>query len=311
MAADPPRDPDPAAPERRAVRRHFARAAATYDGAAVLQKEIGGRMAERLDVVKLAPAAILDAGCGTGDAQAEFAARYPAARYVALDVALPMLAAARAKAGLSRSALARVFATFTGGRAGGALPRFVCADVAAMPFAAATFDLVWSNLALQWVSDVPAALHEINHVLAVGGLVTFSTFGPDTLKELRSAFAAVDRHPHVSRFADMHDIGDMLVGAGFADPVMHMEMLTLTYADGPAMMRDLKAIGATNAANARPRALMGRHRWQRALAALEAMRRDGRIPATFEVIYGHAWKAAPTRTPDGHAIVRFGARRAD
>ena len=307
MTADPPRVPDPGVPDLRAVRRHFARAAATYDGAAVLQKEVGARMAERLDVVKLSPASILDAGCGTGDAQAEFAVRFPAARYVGLDVAEPMLDAARAKAGLSRSALARIFASFAGGR-GVVEPRFVCGDIAWLPFKTGAFDLVWSNLALQWVSDLPKALAEVDRVLAVDGLITFSTFGPDTLKELRAAFAVVDRHAHVSRFTDMHDIGDMLVGAGFADPVMHMEMVTLTYADAPAMMRDLKAIGATNATHARPRALMGRGRWERALAALEAMRRDGRIPATFEVIYGHAWKAASTRTIEGHAIVRFGTR---
>jgi len=148
----------------------------------------------------------------------------------------------------------------------------------------------------------------MNRVLAVGGLVTFATFGPDTLKELRAAFAGVDRHAHVSRFVDMHDVGDMLVGAGFADPVMQMDMMTLTYGDGMAMMRDLKAIGATNAAQARPRALMGRVRWQRALAALDATRRDGRILATFEVIYGHAWKVAPKRTREGDAIVHFNPR---
>jgi malonyl-CoA O-methyltransferase len=307
MVADAPGDPDPGAPDARAVRRHFARAAATYDSAAVLQREIGARMIERLDVVRIAPASVLDAGCGTGEAQGEIAVRYPAARYVALDVALPMLGAARAKARLSRSAFSRVFATFTGGRIRRE-PSFVCGDIASLPFAAAAFDLVWSNLALQWVSDLPRALAEIHRVTTVGGLATFSTFGPDTLRELRAAFAGVDGHAHVSRFTDMHDVGDMLVGAGFADPVMHMEMVTLTYTDGPAMMRDLKAIGATNAARARPRALMGRHRWQRALATLETMRRDGRIPATFEVIYGHAWKAAPKRTSEGHAIVRFGPR---
>ncbi len=309
MAVDAPRDPDPGAFDPRAVRLHFARAAATYDAAAVLQKEVGTRMAERLDVVKLAPAAVLDAGCGTGDAIAQLALRYPDARHVALDFALPMLDLARAKAGLRRTALARIFATFTGGR-GGRDPDFVCGDIAALPFVAGAFGLVWSNLALQWAPDLPEALAEMNRVLRVGGLVTFSTFGPDTLKELRAAFAGIDRHAHVGRFTDMHDIGDMLVHAGFADPVMQMEQLTLTYADAPAMMRDLKAIGATNATLARPRALMGRRRWARALAALEAMRRDGRIPATFEVIYGHAWKVAPRRTEDGHAIVRFGTRPA-
>ncbi len=307
MAVDVPRDFDPGASDSRAVRQHFTRAAATYDDAAVLQKEIGTRMAERLDVVKLAPAAVLDAGCGTGDAIAQLAVRYADARHVALDFALPMLGLARTKARLRRSAFARIFSTFTGGR-GGRDPDFVCGDIAALPFAAGSFDLVWSNLVLQWAPDLPKALAEMSRVLRVGGLVTFSTFGPDTLKELRAAFAGVDRHAHVGRFTDMHDIGDMLVHAGFADPVMQMELLTLTYADAPAMVRDLKAIGATNATEARPRALMGRRRWERALAALESMRREGRIPATFEVIYGHAWKAAPKRTEEGHAIVRFGPR---
>jgi malonyl-CoA O-methyltransferase len=307
MAADPPRRPDSGALDPRAVRRHFARAATTYDAAAVLQKEIGTRLAERLDAVKLAPLALLDAGCGTGDAQAQLAARFPSARYVGLDVALPMLSAARAKAGLRRSALARIFATFAGGRSANE-PRFICGDIAALPFASATFELVWSNLALQWVGDLHAALAEMNRVLALDGLATFTTFGPDTLKELRSAFSEIDGNEHVSRFIDMHDVGDMLVAAGFADPVMEMEIMTLTYADAGAMLRDLKAIGATNAAVARPRALMGRRRWERALAALDAMRRDGRIAATFEVIYGHAWKVPPQRTREGEAIIRFRPR---
>ena len=307
MAIDLPLDEDPGAVDARAVRRHFARAAATYDGAAVLQKEVGRRMAERLDVVKLAPAAILDAGCGTGDAQAELAIRYPDARRVALDVALPMLGVAKAKAGQRRSALSRIFSAFTGG-AGGGDTDFVCGDVAALPFAAGAFDLAWSNLVLQWVGDLPLALAELCRVLRPDGLVTFSTFGPDTLRELRAAFAGVDRHVHVSRFTDMHDIGDMLVRAGFGDPVMHMEIFTLTYAEPSALLRDLKAIGATNATRARPRSLMGRGRWERALASLETARRDGRIPATFEVIYGHAWKASPKRTGEGHAIVEFRQR---
>jgi len=300
-------DQDPGAMDARAVRRHFARAATTYDGAAVLQREVGRRMAERLDVVKLAPTAILDAGCGTGDALAGLALRYPDARRVALDVALPMLGMAQAKAGHRRSALARVFSAFTGGP-GGAEAHFVCGDVAALPFAGGSFDLAWSNLMLQWAGDLPAALGELGRVLRPDGLVTFSTFGPDTLRELRAAFAGVDRDVHVSRFTDMHDIGDMLVGAGFGDPVMHMELFTLTYADAPAMLRDLKAIGATNATRARSRALMGRARWARALAALDAARQDGRIPATYEVIYGHAWRAAPQRTPEGDAIVSFRRR---
>ncbi len=302
MRPDVRPDPDPAAIDRRAVRRHFARAAATYDAAAVLQREVGARMAERLDIVRLAPNAILDAGCGTGEALAELLARYPKARRIALDIALPMLAQARSRAEEGRSLVSRLLAPVHG--ASGAVPQFVCGDIAALPFASGAFGLAWSNLALQWVSDLARAIAEFHRALEVGGLLVFTTFGPDTLKELRAAFAGVDPHPHVSRFVDMHDIGDLLVHAGFADPVLQMEMITLTYADPLAMLRELKAIGATNAMQGRGRGLMGRDRWQRALAALKGMRSaEGRIPATFEVIYGHAWKAAPTRTAEGHAIV--------
>ena len=308
--ADERARPDALAPDARAVRRAFARAAATYDGAAVLQKEIGARMAERLDVVRLEPRAVLDAGCGTGDALSELAVRYPKARRVALDLAWPMLDVARARSRKARSTLGRLLAPLRGRT--GALPAFVCGDLAALPFGPVAFDLVWSNATLQWVDDLPRAIAECHRVLAVGGLFTFTTFGPDTLKELRAAFAGVDTHPHVGRFADMHDIGDILVNSGFADPVMQMEYMTLTYPDALAMLRDLKAIGATNAAQGRARGLMGRRRWQRALAALDASRSSGpqgRVAATFEVIYGHAWKAAPTRTPEGHAIVKLERRR--
>jgi malonyl-CoA O-methyltransferase len=305
MSVDPT-DRDPLALDPRAVRRHFARAAATYDQAAVLQREVGARMAERLDIVKLAPAAILDAGCGTGEADPSLAARYPEARRVALDVALPMLKIARERARERRSLLDRLLGPLRGGSA--EAPQHVCGDIAALPFAAGSFGLVWSNLALQWTSELRRALAELHRVLEVGGLLMFTTFGPDTLKELREAFDGVDAHAHVGRFVDMHDVGDLLVHAGFADPVMQMEMITLTYAEAPALVRDLKAIGATNALRGRDRGLMGRARWQRALSALDALRAaapDGRIPATFEVVYGHAWKALPARTAAGEAIVRF------
>jgi malonyl-CoA O-methyltransferase len=279
MAVDRPGSADPAAVDGRAARRHFARAAATYDNAAVLQREVGTRMAERLDVVRLVPEAILDAGCGTGATLPEFALRYPAARRVALDIALPMLAAARAKSAERRSAFRRLLAPLAA-RSRNPAPAFVCGDVAALPFAAASFDLVWSNLALQWVNDLPGALAEMHRVLRVGGLASFTTFGPDTLRELRAAFAEVDARPHVSRFVDMHDVGDLLVHAGFADPVMHMEQLTLTYADAATLMHDLKAIGATNAAQGRARGLMGRRRGSRVRAALERPRPTaGKPPA--------------------------------
>ena len=301
--SDPPGD----ALDRRAVRRAFARAAATYDEAAVLQREVGARMAERLAVVRLAPRVILDAGCGTGESLAELSTRYPDALAIGLDVALPMLVRARARQAARTTMLARLAARLRGT---GAPPHaLVAGDIAALPIGHACVDLAWSNLALQWLDDLPGAVAELHRVLAVNGLLMFTTLGPDTLKELRTAFRAADARPHVSRFVDMHDIGDLLVDKGFADPVMHMEYLTLTYQDAGAMMRDLKALGATNALAARPRGMMGRGRLQAVLGALERERRDGRIPATFEVIYGHAWKAQPTRTADGRAIVRVERRR--
>jgi len=296
------RDPDP-----RAVRRAFGRAAGTYDAAAVLQREIGARLASRLDVVKLAPTAILDAGCGTGEAIGELAARYPAARIVAVDAAWPMVAAARERSARGRSTFARLLGSFS--RGGPPAPALVCADVVALPLKPASVDLVWSNLVLQWVADLPRAFAEWRRALRVGGLCTFTTFGPDTLKELRQAFARVDGHAHVSRFVDMHDLGDMLVHAGFADPVMDMETITVTYPTPVALLAELKAIGATNQTRGRPRGLTGRSRHRALVDALAALAREGRVPATFEVVYGHAWKGEPKRSAEGLPVVRFEKRR--
>ena len=302
--APDPRDVDP-----RAVRRSFGRAAATYDGAAVLQREVGARLAERLDVVKLVPATILDAGSGTGEAIGELSARYPSARVVALDAALPMLQQARARSTRGRSLLTRLLGPL--GRGGASAPAFVCADATSLPLSGVCVELVWSNLMLQWVNDLPRAFAEFRRVLKVGGLLTFTTFGPDTLKELARAFARVDGHTHVGRFVDMHDLGDMLVQSGFADPVMDMEQITVTYPSPAALLAELKSIGATNQTRGRPRGLTGRGRRAALEAALLTLARDGRIPATFEVVYGHAWKGEPKRTQDGLPIVKVERRRRD
>ena len=298
--------PDPRDVDTAAVRRAFARAAATYDAAAVRQRVVGRRLVGRLDVVRLAPRRIVDLGCGTGEATAELAARYPDAALVGLDIALPMVQAARARLRRGRSVYRRLVAPLTG--YAGEAAQFVCADAMRLPFAGVSFDLVFSNLALQWVNDLPRAFADMRRVLRVGGLVTFATFGPDTLKELRAAFARVDGHTHVNRFVDMHDIGDMLAAAGFADPVMDMETITLTYATPKALMLDLKAIGATNATRGRPRGLTGRQRIARVFALLDKLAQDGRIPATYEVVYGHAWKGEPRTTADGLPIVKVERR---
>jgi malonyl-CoA O-methyltransferase len=296
---------DPLHLDPRSVRHAFERAAASYDASAVLQREVGQRMAERLVLVKLQPAAILDAGCGTGDALSELSVRYPDAFLIGLDLAYAMLDSARRRTTAANAAEQSFLARLLGTRAAHRDPALVCGDVCRLPLATGSFDLVWSNLTLQWINDALGVFGEFHRALRVGGLLMFTTFGPDTLKELRSAFAGVDGATHVSRFIDLHDVGDMLVQVGFADPVMDMETITLTYSDATTMMRKLKAIGAHNATVGRPRGLTGRGRWKRVLAALETFRRDGRLPLTYEVVYGHAWKPEPRFAGDGRAIVRF------
>ena len=308
MAAPPKFSaPDPREVDPRIVRRAFGRAVATYDQAAVLEREVAARMAQRLDYIRLAPLAILDAGCGTGEAMGELAARYPAARIVGVDAVLPMTLAARLRMRRARSMLKRLVAPLMP-RIEEAAPTFVCADVHALPLRGVAFDMIWSNLALQWANDPPRVFAEFRRVLKIGGLLTFTTLGPDTLRELRAAFAHADGNTHTNRFIDMHDLGDMLVDAGFADPVMDMEHVTMTYAEPRALLAELKAVGAVNATRGRPRGLMGRARWQRMLAALERTRRDGRVPATFEIVYGHAWKGEPRHSPEGHPIIKLAPR---
>lgn len=272
----------PAAPmlDKRAVRAAFDRAAAGYDAAAVLQREIGERLLARLDYVRLAPQRVLDLGCGTGFALPALARRYRDATLLGLDVAPAMTRAARGRCqprwpfGLG--------ARFS-------RCRFVTADAEALPVADRSVDLVFSNLALQWC-DPQRVFAECRRVLRPGGLLLFASFGPDTLKELRAAWTAVDRETHVHAFTDMHDLGDALLQSGLADPVMDMEPLTLTYADVGAVLRDLKGVGAHNLAAGRPATLTGKSRFARFQAAYEQFRRaDGRIPATYEVVYGHAW----------------------
>ncbi|HFD79224.1 MAG TPA: malonyl-[acyl-carrier protein] O-methyltransferase BioC [Gammaproteobacteria bacterium] len=263
--------PPESLPDKSLARRSFAAAAASYDGAAVLQQEIGRRLLERLDLVRLRPQRILDLGAGTGQCLPGLLRRYRGAEVVALDIALPMLQRARARGRWLRR------------------PRCVCADAERLPFADARFDLVFSNLMLQWSLDIEAAFRELQRILRPGGLLLFTTFGPDTLHELRDSWGQADGYSHVNAFADMHDLGDALVRSRFADPVMDVERLTVTYPDLGKLMRELKQIGAHNVTAGRPRGLTGKGRLRRLESAYERYRRDGVLPASYEVVYGHAW----------------------
>ena len=268
---------DPFHLDRARTRRAFDRAARGYDAVAVVQGRVREELLGRLDVVRIEPAVVLDLGAGTGHASIALKRRYRTAQVVALDLSPAMLAEAA-----RRQTLLRRF-------------RRVCADAAALPLGEASVDLVFSNLVLHWCNDPDAVFRECRRVLRPGGLFTFSTFGPDTLVELRRAWAAADGYTHVNRFIDMHDLGDALVRAGLAEPVMDVERLTLTYATAQDLMRDLEAIGARNANDGRPRGLTGKGTLARMIAAYERFRRDGRLPATCEVVYGQAW--APVARP--------------
>ena len=276
------------------VRRNFARAAATYDAVAVLQREVGSRMLERLDYVKIAPQRVLDLGCGTGASLGALSERYPKAQVVGADVSEAMLRVAHKE----RSRL-RYLLPFLRGKKSSLL----AADALALPVKSAALGMVWSNLMLHWVSDPPSVFREMQRTLEVGGLLMFSTFGPDTLKELRASFS--DGYAHCQRFTDMHDYGDMLVEAGFADPVMDAEVLTMTYPNFDGLLRDLRQSGSTCTMHDRRHGLTGRSAWRAARAEYDNRMNGGRLPASFEVVYGHAWKVAPQKTADGAAIVRF------
>jgi len=276
--------------DKRLLRRAFDKAAAGYDAAAVLQHEVCARMLSRLDVVKLVPTLILDAGCGTGNAIPGLRGRYPHAAICALDLAVAMTRRACERIGWWRRL-----------RGSALLP--VCGDIEHLPLRGAIADMVWSNLALQWSNEPVRAFTEIRRVLAPGGLLMFSTFGPHTLKELRTAYQGVDRYSHVNRFIDMHDLGDMLVHAGFADPVMDMETITLTYDTVVSLMKDLKAIGAHNVTAGRRAGMTARAALEAVGRNYETLRRDGRLPATFEIVYGHAWAPQPRMTADGRPII--------
>jgi malonyl-CoA O-methyltransferase len=265
----------------RAVRRSFDRASGTYDAAAVVQAEIRSRLLERLDVVRLDPAAVLDLGAGTGHASRELKRRYPSAQVLALDSSLPMLRES--------------------GRQQRWLRRFVpvCADAHRLPLRSQSLDLVLSNLLVEWCHDPDAVFAEVARVLRPRGLFTFTTVGPDTLKEVRDLWRGVDGFTHVHRFIDMHDFGDALLRAGFAEPVMDTERLTVTYPNLTALVDELRGSGARNLAQGRPRGLTGRTRGDLLRTRSEAVTTKGPLRISVEVIHGHAW-----------SVDRTGSRRA-
>jgi malonyl-CoA O-methyltransferase len=287
--------------DTRHIRHAFSRAAGSYDAAAALQHDVEARLLESLDYLEdREPSVVLDLGCGPGRASATMRQRWPRARVLALDLALPMLHAAKRASGRpSRWSLRKPFDS-------------ICADARALPLADNTVDLLFSNLCLQWVEDLPAVFAGFRRVLRPGGLLLLSSFGPDTLHELRAAFAQADAAPHVSPFASIAQVGDALMHAGFRNPVLDRDAMATHYADLPALMRELRAIGATNALRSRRSTLTGKSRFARAAEAYEVERgNDGLLPASWEIITAMAWApdaGAPIREA-GAEIAQFPADR--
>ena len=263
--------------DKRQARTAFSRAAAHYDEVAELQREIARRMIERLDYIRHQPEVVLDVGAGTGEATLALARHYKKARVVALDFALPMLQQARKRSRWLRR------------------PLCVCGDAERLPLADQSVDMIFSNAALQWCNDLPGTLREFLRVLRPNGMLLFSTFGPDTLKELRESWSAVDGNTHVSSFPDMHDVGDAMVRAGLAEPVVDVDRICLSYDDVPSLMRDLKTLGAHNVTSQRSRGLTGKGRMRAMIDAYEELRVENKLPASYEVVYGHAWAPSQRR----------------
>ena len=273
-----PEREDPFHLDRARLRASFDRASAGYEAAAGLQARIATELLERLELFRFAPGVVLDLGCGTGRVTRELKRRHPRASVIGLDLAPGMLREARRHQWRWR--------------------RFerVCGDALRLPLRDASVDLVFSNLMLQWCEPLPAALAEVRRVLKPSGFFAFSTFGPDTLHELRSAWAQADGYNHVNRFADMHELGNLLLHTGLAEPVLDVDHIEVDYPDVLTLMRDLKAIGAHNVTAGRSRTLAGRARLARVQHAYESFRRGEGLPATYEVIYGASWGAAGRST---------------
>jgi len=281
--------------DRRRLQHSFGRAAAGYAEVAVLQRETESRLLEQLEVLETKiPSRILDVGSGPGRASGVMKGRWPKSEVIALDIALPMLRQVPKHTRFWRPV------------------KRVCAEAAHLPFADNSIDLIFSNLCLQWVPDLPAALAEFRRVLREDGLLLFSSFGPDTLIELREAYLqSGERNPPLSPFAAIQQVGDAMIAAGFRNPVLDRDQFMLTYADAMSLLRELRAIGAGDARVQRPRGLGGKSRQARMIAAYETLRHEGRLPSTWEVITAMAWAPGPgTPRREGNAdVASFPANR--
>ncbi|MCS5709825.1 malonyl-ACP O-methyltransferase BioC [Candidatus Berkiella aquae] len=279
------------------IARSFSLAAKTYDHHAFVQQEIGHRLIERLDYIKQTPRLILDVGSGTGHLTRILQQKFPDSMVLGLDIAQGMAQFAKSKQSWQ----------FWKNN-----PHYLCADAESLPFANASIDFIFSNFTLQWCANLSQTFAEFKRVLKPEGMIFFSTLGPQTLHELKSSFAAVDNKTHVNEFVDMHDIGDHLLNLRFSDPVIDMEMLTIEYPDVNTLLTDLKGTGAHNMNVDRPEGCISKHMFQRMIEAYSHFKQpNGCIPASYEIIYGHAWQQQPSHlySEDKDGFIRIPANK--
>ena len=280
---------DNIAVDKKRVRQSFNQAVATYDEHAALQRLVVDQLIDSLDIIQIAPKTILDIGAGTGYCARALDRRYPKARTILLDISHAMLAYASSKNKRWRTR-----------------QRYLCADAEVLPLANASIDFIFSSLTFQWCNELDQVFAECRRVLKPEGLLLFSSLGPDTLRELRVAWSDVDGSPHINQFIDMHDVGDALIRAGFSSPVLECDVMTVNYDDVFGVMRDLRGIGAVNNLDGRRRGLSTMNKFKRMAKGYEKHRREGKLPATYEVVYGHAWCPKPSARPqDGSTVATF------
>ena len=280
-------------PEKQAVAASFAAAAHSYDDVAVLQRQTADELIDHLALIKIEPQTVVDLGAGTGRNLPLLKQHYPAAKLLAVDIAPAMLKQCQQR---MRQGLKRFWPDKS--------VHYLAGDAEALPLSDNSVDLLYANLALQWC-DLAAAFAEIQRVLKPGGLLMFTTLGPDTLQELRLSWASVDDYPHINQFLDMHDVAEAMQHSGLQDAVLDVDRHQLGYNDVMQMMRDLKLLGARNQLPGRRRSLTGKQALKNMQAAAEQFRlADGQLPATYEVIYGHAWGAEQQQTVAADGSVR-------
>ena len=279
--------------DKKRAQAAFNKASVSYEEAAVLQKHVLGEMFLRLKLLKINPEIILDLGCGPGNAGPDLKATYKPRDLIYLDFAYDMLKKAEQK---NKDHFLKSFSNKT-------LQQFICADMEAIPLSEGSIDMIWSNLSLQWCNHLDQVFTQIGKILKHNGLFIFSTFGPSTLHELRASLASFSKHSHVNQFIDMHDIGDALVGCGFSDPVLDVDLYTLTYSTFKDIMYDLKHIGAHNALEGRAKGMTGKSFLYQLEKSYETYRTDEKLPASYEVVYGHAWKV--NKPLDESSVVKF------